>query len=160
MFGLFTTSVDTTKIRNIGDVKKIVKFYVAKKMWDKAGHLLKQTKIHEKEVANTQIEQLEAKINAVVKGENPKKYEIQKEKVLKTLNKNIEILHTLEEFYISEQSKHKFIPEAIERYEDAVKSIKTLLLLSEWTQAKEVLSEIKKTEKAAFDKLIAKLDTE
>ncbi len=160
MFWLFNTSIDTTKIHNIRDVKKVVKFYVSKKMWDKAHNLLKEAKIHEKEIANKQIEELEEKINNITPDKSPKKYEIQKERVLKNLNQNIEIIHDLEDFYIQEQSKHKFIPEAIERYEDALKSIKTLVLLSEWEQAKEVLSEIRETEKSAFDKLIAKLDSE
>ena len=52
MFGRLKTSIDTTKIRNIKDVKRIVKYYVKKKMWDKASHLLKDIKIHEKENAN------------------------------------------------------------------------------------------------------------
>ncbi len=160
MFGGTKTSIDTTKIRNINDVKKIVKFYVKKKMWDEASHLLKETKIHEKNNANRQIENLDEKIETLEKWISSKKYDLQKEKVLKLLNKNIDLLHELEEFYIQEQSKHKFIPEAIERYEDAVKSIKTLLLLSDWDKAKEVLTEIQETEKNAFDKLIAKLDTE
>ncbi len=160
MLWLLKTSIDTTKIHNISDVKKVVKFYVAKKMWDKASHLLKETKKHEKNNANIEIKKIEEKMKLIPEWKNSKKLELKKEKTLKILNKNIDIIHALEEFYIEEQSKHKFIPEAIERYEDAVKSIKTLLLLNEWDQAKEVLAEIKETEKSAFDKLVEKLDRE
>jgi len=160
MFGGFKKSLDTTKIRNINDVKKVVKYYVKKKMWDETTALLKDIKNHEKENANLKIEKLEIQIANTPEWDSTKKYDIEKENLLKTLNQNIEILHELEEYYIKEQSKHKFIPESIKRYEDAVKSIKTLLLLSEWDKAKQVLGEIRDTEKTAFDKLIKKLDTE
>lgn len=160
MLGIFNTSIDTTKIRNINDIKKVVKFYVKNKMWEKTSNLLKEAKIHEKNNANIQIEKIEEQVQSLQEWETSKKHEINKKNILDTLNENIETLHELEEFYIQEQSKHKFIPESIKRYEDAVKSIKTLLLLSEWDQAKKVLDEIKGAEKKAFDKLMAKLDKE
>ena len=129
MFNFFRKKIDTTNIRNFQDVVKVTNFYISEKKWEQAHKLLKEAEITEKNNAEKAILKLDKK--------NKKEYEIKKTKILKNLNKNLEKLKDLEVELSQNKSKFKFTPESIKRYEDAVKSIKTLTSLKEFDKAKK-----------------------
>jgi hypothetical protein len=139
MFNFLKKRIDTENIKDFQDVVKVTNFYISEKKWEKAHFLLKEAILSERKNANSEISKLDKK--------DVKNFETYEIKILKNLNQNIEQIKNLEVELSQNESKFKFIPESIKRYEDAVKSIKILILIKEWEKAKEVIREIKKAEK-------------
>lgn len=149
MFNFLKKRIDTENIKDFQDVVKVTNFYISEKKWEKAHFLLKEAILSERKNANSEISKLDKK--------DVKNFETYEIKILKNLNQNIEQIKNLEVELSQNESKFKFIPESIKRYEDAVKSIKILILIKEWEKAKEVIREIKKAEKNWLDKLLTAL---
>ncbi len=153
MFNLFSKDIDTNTIKNIDDALKIIRYFISHKKWEKAKELIEKTKWLEKQNAEKRI------IN-IKKDLSDKEKEQKKSLILKELNKRSSSLSDLEHNLVAQESKYKFIPESIKRFDDALKSIKTLILLKEWDKAKEVLYEIRKIEKKSLDILLEKISSD
>jgi len=148
---IFWKKVDTTNIRNFQDIIKVSNFYISEKKWEEAHKLLKTSKENEKTNSENYINNLDPK---------DKDFETKKTNILKSYNKNLHKLIDIESKLNKAENKFKFIPQTIRRYEDAIKSIKTLSYLKEWEKAKNVIKEIKTIEKKWFDNLLNTLEKE
>jgi len=152
MFNFFKKKPDPNNIKNFQDILNLISFYIEEKNWEKAHLTLNETIKIEKNNALINIEKLDKN--------NEIEFNLNKDKINWILVKNISQLKKLQANLEQYEEKYKFIPERIKKYEDAIKSIKTLILLKEWNEVKKAISEIKKVEKKAFDNLLTRLEEE
>ncbi len=150
MFWFWKTKIDETQIKNIDDAMRIIKVFIKRKKWDKAHDLLSNT-------LHTEKTNLQEKIEELPQDET---FTINKANLEKAFTLNISKIKEHESLLLKEESKYRFIPENIKKYEDAIKWIKTLMLLEDWEKAKKTLKEIKAIEKDWFDALVWRLNNE
>jgi len=152
MFNFFRKKPDPNNIKNFQDILNLINFYISDKKWEKAHNILEETIKIEKNNAQNNIQKLDKT--------NEKAFNKSKDNINKILIKNISYLNKLKNKLESNEEKYKFIPERIKKYDDALKSIKTLILLKEWEEARKAISEIRKIEKKGFDSLLDRLEKE
>ena len=152
MFNFFRKKPDPNNIKNFQDIINLIDFYIDEKKWEKAHLILDETIKIEKSNAENKIQNLDSS--------NKKEYNKNKDNINNILVKNLSYLNKLNKKLEKNEEKYRFIPERIKKYEDAVKSIKTLILLKEWKEARKAISEIREIEKEGFDSLLTRLEKE
>ena len=152
MFNFFRKKPDPNNIKNFQDIISLIDSYIYEKNWKKAHLILDETIKIEKNNAENKIQNLDSS--------NKKEYNKNKDNINNILVKNISYLNILKNKLEKNEEKYRFIPERIKKYEDAIKSIKTLILLKEWKEARKAITEIRKIEKNSFDNLLTRLEKE
>ena len=150
MFNFFVKKLDPNNIKTFQDLIDLIEFYIKQKKWEKAHKILNDSIEFEKKQALQSIKKLDKT--------DEKKYIEKKQKIEKILKSHLKQLEDLQNKLILEEEKYKFIPERIKKFDDAIRSIKTLIALSEWDKAREAIEDIKKIEKKSFDDLLIKIE--
>lgn len=150
MFNFFKNKPNPNNIKNFQDVLNLINFYIDKKQWEKAHNILDETIKIETKNAKKEISNLDNK--------NEETFKKEKENIENILKEKLKNLKKLETKLNNNEEKYRFIPEKIKRYDDAIRSIKTLIALKEWNEVEKAISEILKVEKNAFDNLLIKLE--
>jgi hypothetical protein len=139
MFNIFRKKINIKNIRNYQDALEITNFYIEEKKWDEAHKLLKKIFITEKSNADSLIKKLDRT--------NIKKYEIKKNKILEILNKKNGEIKDLEIKLSKSESKCKIIPKSINGYDEAIRTVETLISLNNFEKAENLVNRIKEAEK-------------
>ena len=151
MFNFFKKKPNPNNIKNFQDILNLIDFYIDEKKWESAHQVLEETIKIETNNEQKAISDL---------NKDDKKYTEKKQNIENILNERINKLKKLETKLNQNEEKYRFIPERIKKYEDAIKTIKTLIILKEWEKAKQSIAEIKKIERNSYEKLLEKLEKE
>ncbi len=152
VFKFFRKTPNPNNIKNFQDILNLIDFYIDEKNWEEAHSILNKTIEIEIINANKSIGELNKTDESI--------FNKNKEIINKKVEKNIFFLKKLENKLESNEEKYKFSPNRIKKYEDAIKSIKILIILKEWKETEKAIIEIKKMEKNAFNNLLEKLEKE
>jgi hypothetical protein len=152
MFNFFKKIPNPNNIKNFQDILNLIEFYIDEKRWEIAHKTLEETLDIEEKNAKNEINKLD--------NSDKKTFNINKNKINKVLIKNNSLLEKLKNKLEIDEEKYRFVPNRIEKYKDAIKSIKTLTILKEWKEIEKAVVEITKVEKDAFNKLLEKLEKE
>ena len=152
MFNFFKKIPNPNNIKNFQDILNLIDFYIDEKRWEIAHKTLNETIEVETKNAENEIKKLDKN--------NEKDFNINKDKINNILKINIIKLEKLKDKLEKDEEKYRFLPDRIKKYKDAIKSIKTLIILKEWKEVEKAVTDITKIEKDAFDNLLKKLEKE